>query len=58
MSITELMKKAKVSASQRTQEDRKKLLIEAHILDTHGYYDAKYFSTVTVRKSKAVKRAV
>ena len=58
MSIIELMKKAKVSASKRTQEDRKKLLIEAHILDTQGYYDAKYFSANTVRKSKAVKRAI
>ncbi len=58
MSITELMEKAKISASNRTREDRKKLLVEAHILDADGYYNAKYFSTNTVKKSKAVKRAI
>jgi len=56
MSIVELMKKAKKSASKRTQNDRKKLLIEAHILDTSGNYDSEYFSKSTVQRSKATKR--
>ena len=53
MSITELMEKAKISASKRTRQDRKKLLIEAHVLDSSGVYDAKYFSERTVSKSRA-----
>ena len=32
MSIIELIEKAKISASNRTREDRKKLLVEAYIL--------------------------
>ncbi|MCX6722468.1 MAG: hypothetical protein NT094_00165 [Candidatus Staskawiczbacteria bacterium] len=56
MSITELMEKAKISASKRTQEDRKALLEKAHILDSNGYYDAKYFSDKTVSKSKENRR--
>jgi len=56
MSITELMEKAKISASKRTQKDRKKLLIKAHILDSNGIYDSNYFSEQTVNRSK-VKRA-
>ena len=52
MSITELMKKAKISASKRTQEDRRKLLIQAHVLDSDGVYDSRYFSEQTVNKSK------
>ena len=52
MSIIELMEKAKISASKRTPEDRKELLIEAHILDSNGVYDSKYFSETTVNKSR------
>ncbi len=58
MSITELMKKAKESARKRTREDRKRLLVKAHILDTDGYYDAKYFSKKTVTKSRSTSRAI
>ena len=53
MSITELMEKAKISASKRTQQDRKKLLINARVLDSNGVYDSRYFSEQTVNKSKA-----
>jgi len=52
MSITELMEKAKISASKRTQQDRRKLLIQARILDSDGVYDSRYFSEQTVNKSK------
>jgi hypothetical protein len=57
MSITELMKKAKASASKRTITERKKLLVDAKILDTHGNYDIKYFSQDTVNKSKSIARS-
>jgi len=56
MSIVELMKKAKKSASERTRQDRKKLLVDAHILDSNGNYDSAYFSKSTVQRSKAIKR--
>jgi len=56
MSIVELMQKAKKSASERTRQDRKTLLIDAHILDTNGNYDSAYFSKSTVQRSKAIKR--
>jgi hypothetical protein len=56
MSIVELMQKAKKSASERTRQDRKTLLIDAHILDTNGNYDSVYFSKSTVQRSKAIKR--
>ena len=52
MSITELMEKAKISASKRTQEDRRELLIQARVLDSDGVYDSRYFSEQTVNKSK------
>ena len=55
MSITELMQKAKKSASKRTRQDRKILLLDAHILDTNGNYDSAYFSKSTVQRSKAIK---
>ena len=56
MSIVELMKKAKKSASKRTRQDRKRLLVDAHILDSNGNYDSAYFSKSTVQRSKAIKR--
>jgi len=52
MSITELMEKAKISASKRTQQDRRELLIQARVLDSDGVYDSRYFSEQTVNKSK------
>lgn len=58
MSITELMEKAKVSASKRTPQDRKRLLVKAHVLDTNGYYDAQYFSQKTVANSKKVRKTI
>jgi len=55
MSIVELMQKAKKSASERTRQDRKILLLDAHILDTNGNYHSAYFSKRTVQRSKAIK---
>lgn len=55
MSIVELMKRAKKSASKRSRQDRKTLLIDAHILDTNGNYDSAYFSKSTVQRSKSIK---
>ena len=55
MSIIELIEKAKISATKRTQQDRKKLLIKAHVLDSNGIYDSRYFSEQTVNKSKVRK---
>lgn len=53
MLMVELINKAKISASQRSKEERTQLLIDAHILDSTGqHYDEKYFSQDTVEKSK------
>jgi len=58
MSMAELINSVKQSADKRTDEERTRLLIEAHILDKDGNYDARYFSTDTVKKSKANKKRV
>jgi len=55
MLISELIKKAKISASKRTKKDRKNLLIKSHILDSNCIYDSRYFSKETVNKSKKKK---
>ena len=57
MSVTELMQKAKVSASKRTKVERKKLLVEAKILNTRGNYYVNYFSQETVSKSKSITKS-
>jgi hypothetical protein len=56
MSVTELMQKAKVSASKRTKVERKKLLVEAKIITKNGTYNSRYFSQETVSKSKSIAR--
>lgn len=58
MSMAELINSVKKSADKRTDEERTRLLIEAHILDKDGNYDARYFSPDTVKKSKANKKRV
>lgn len=56
MSIVELMEKAKKSASKRTKLERKKLLIEAKILNIHGNYYVNYFSKETVSKNRTIAK--
>jgi len=52
MSVTELMKKIEASSKKRTSAERIVLLKKAHIIDSKGRYDAKYFSSTTVSKDK------
>ena len=52
MSIEELIVKVKEAEKKRTPQQRRELLIKAHILDNDGYYDARYFRKETVEKSK------
>jgi len=52
MSITELLSKAKVSASRRTRQDRHKILIEAKIITSRGTYNTRYFSKKTIEENK------
>ena len=52
MSIEELIIKVKEAEKTRTPQQRRELLIKAHILDQDGYYDARYFRKETVEKSK------
>ena len=52
MFIDRLLKEVKASAKNRTKEQRRQLLIDAHILDKDGVYDKNYFSKETVERSK------
>ena len=52
MSIEELILKVKEAEKTRTPQQRRELLIKAHILDQDGHYDARYFRKETVEKSK------
>jgi len=52
MSIDELIAKVKESEKKRTQQQRRELLIKAHILDDNGHYDTRYFRKETVERSK------
>ena len=52
MSIEELIVKVQEAEKKRTPQQKRELLIKAHILDQDGYYDARYFRKETVEKSK------
>lgn len=52
MDMTELLRKAKESAKNRTDEERFQLLVDAKILTKEGHFDPRFFSKETVRKSK------
>lgn len=52
MSVTELLVRAKKSASTRTKEDRKKILVEAKIITRKGTYNSRYFSKETVEENR------
>ena len=52
MSITELLEKAKHSASTRTPRERKRILIEAKIITKEGRYNSRYFSKETLEANK------
>lgn len=52
MDMTGLLRKAKESAKNRTDEERFQLLVDAKILTKEGYFDPRFFSKETVRKSK------
>ncbi|MGP9764448.1 hypothetical protein ACT3UM_01805 [Halomonas sp. AOP13-D3-9] len=44
MSIYKLTQKVKTAGQTRTHEQRIKLLKDAHILDSKGYLDKRFFS--------------
>lgn len=52
MDMNELLRKAKESAKNRTDEERRKILIDAKILTKKGHYNSRFFSKETVEKSK------
>lgn len=52
MDMIELLKRAKESAKNRTDEERRQLLIDAKILTKKGHYNSRFFSKETVEKSK------
>lgn len=52
MDMTELLRKVKESAKNRTDEERFQLLVDAKILTKEGHFDPRFFSKETVRKSK------
>jgi len=54
MSVDELIKEIKESEKHITKAERRQRLIDARILDKNGYYDARYFRSETVEKSKRI----
>ena len=52
MSVTELLIRAKKSASTRTKQERRKILVEAKIITKNGTYNSRYFSKETVEENK------
>ena len=52
MDMLELLKKAKESAKNRTDEERRQILIDAKILTKKGHYHSRFFTKETVEKSK------
>lgn len=53
MGIQELTKKIKESSKKRTHMESVKLLKNAHIIDSEGYYSSNFFSSETVEKDKS-----
>lgn len=45
MSIYELTQKVKTAGQTRTHEQRIKLLKDAHVLDSEGRFDKRFFSS-------------
>lgn len=43
MDMNELLRKAKESAKNRTDEERRKILIDAKILTKKGHYNSRFF---------------
>ncbi len=54
MSTIDLVAKIKTSSKRMTKVQRKKRLVEAHIIKDNGQFDPKYFSTTTVNASKRI----
>jgi hypothetical protein len=52
MSTAELIKKIQSSQRKITPDQRRQRLINAHILDSSGQFDSKYFSVETVNSKK------
>lgn len=52
MDMIELLRKAKESAKNRTDKERRQILIDAKILTKKGHYNSRFFSKETVEKSK------
>ena len=58
MSIDELIKEIQESEKYITKAERRQRLIDARILDRNGHFDARYFRTETVEKSKKISQQV
>ena len=52
MSTADLIKNIKKTSIKMSTDQRKKRLVEAHIIKANGEYDPRYFSTETVQTSK------
>lgn len=57
MSTIDLVAKIKESSKRMTKTQRKKRLVEAHIIKENGEYNPKYFSSRTVKASRETLRA-
>ncbi|MFV0562194.1 hypothetical protein [Malaciobacter mytili] len=54
MSTIDLVAKIKTSSKRMTKTQRKKRLVEAHIIKDNGQFDSRYFSRTTVNASKRI----
>lgn len=52
MDMIELLKRAKESAKNRTDEERRQLLIDAKILTKKGHYNSRFFQKKQSKKAK------
>jgi hypothetical protein len=52
MSIIDLTEKVKARAKTRTRQERKKLLVDAHILTEDGKFNSRFFSETTIEQDK------
>ena len=54
MSTVDLISNIKKTSKRMSTAQKKKRLVEAHIIKTNGEYDPRYFSAETVQSSKRI----
>lgn len=55
MSTIDLIAKIKKDSKKMTNSQRRQRLVDAHIINTSGEFDPKYFSSHTIKNSKVLR---